>query len=294
MTTMTASYQNELTEWYGQLPPPVQELTAPLFEFVNDALEWVAGDPADLVRAASAYPAIAAGIADVVVQQRADRHQLGGTWEGDAHDAFQQKLAQFEQTLEAITDAVRVTPDILYAGAQACVDGADMIIDLVVMAIEIIITILVVNAALAIVTTGVSMAAGVADCLAYCAATAARIGAVVQKVGQVLAEMAASFRRIETTLKAIADALRELQIGLKAMDEAASSTRLLSTTGVAARLQFVAVDTTVSAVIEKTTGISVPGEIEAARRARDAGEEIVDISRDIDLAQTPEGGGGGG
>jgi hypothetical protein len=65
MATIAPSYQNELEQWHGQLPPPVQSLTSPLFGLVVDAPDWVAGDPDALVRAGSTYLS-AARIATVV------------------------------------------------------------------------------------------------------------------------------------------------------------------------------------------------------------------------------------
>jgi uncharacterized protein YukE len=285
---MTASYQNEFQQWCGQLPPPVQYLASPLLAYVNDALEWVAGHPDDLVSAAATYPVIAQGIADVVAQQRDERHRLGRSWDGDAHDAFQARLATFEEMLERIATAVRTTPEILYAGAQACRDGANMIIDLVVMTVELIIAYLAVNAALSVVTGGISIAAGAAEGLATCANSAAKIGTVVQKVGQVLTKMADVLRSIARHLQSARAMLEFLQRGLAELDEAASAERFLSKGWVLARSQFTVADRGMSLAIEKTTGVSVPGDTEAAKRGWDAGREIGNLSRDVDRALNPD------
>ncbi|HEY0487083.1 MAG TPA: WXG100 family type VII secretion target [Mycobacteriales bacterium] len=294
MTTMAPSYQNELEQWYGELPPPVQEMAAPLYDFVQQALGWVAGDPGDLVRAGTVYPDIAQGIANVVAQQRADRQRLGSSWQGQAQDNFQERLAGFEHTLESLADAVRATPEILAAAAQACVDGANMIIDIVVMVVEAIIATFIANAALAVVTAGVSIAAGAAQALAECAVGAARIGAVVQKVGEVLLEIERALKTIGATLKKVAEFLRALQEELAALEKAADAERFLSGRWAVTKATSMAADATVDYAIHETTGVSVPGDVEAADHGAKAVDEIVNLSDDVRKVREADRGHAGG
>jgi uncharacterized protein YukE len=207
---------NKLESWYAGLPGIVQSTLHEPYQWMDNALRSVSGDPAALMAAGPHYLQYAQRVHQLAAEQLQDRAALNGRWEGDAYEAFSQSVTFVDQQLQQLEAALKGVPELLESGAQACVEGANMIIDIVTSLIMFAIGILVTNLALSVVTFGASIAAGVAEVLAEAAAGLARVAGVVEKVGAVLEKIANVLEKIATILAKIRDLLQRLG---KALDE---------------------------------------------------------------------------
>lgn len=212
-----AAYQNELESAFGQLPGWLQSPLRPIFEKFDEALQWVAGHPDDLLRAGQVYVQMGQHIQQLTEQQRQDRAKLAGAWEGDSYEAFTGKMQEIEQQLTTLSQATSKTQEVLQAAAKACVEGANMIIEIVVALIMWLISTIVVNAALSVLTFGLSLAAEVAEAIAGAISSLARVLSCIEKVAQVLTKIAEVLKKIANIIKQIVQLLKKLEGLLKAL-----------------------------------------------------------------------------
>jgi WXG100 family type VII secretion target len=222
-----AAYQNELESAFGQLPGWLQSPLRPIFDKFDEGLQWVAGDPDDLLRAGQVYVQLGRQIQQLTEQQRQDRAKLAGAWAGDSYEAFTGKMQQIEQQLTTLSQATTKTQEVLQAAAQACVEGANMIIEIVVALIMWLVSTIVVNAALSVLTFGLSLAAEVAEAVAGALSSLARVLSCIEKVAQVLEKIAQVLKKIAKIIKEIVQLLKDLEGLLKELKDWSKAPKLL-------------------------------------------------------------------
>lgn len=213
---MSEEAANKLESWYAGLPGIVQSTLHEPYQWIDDALRKVAGDPQALVDAAPHYLAYAQQVSRLAAAQLQDKAALNGHWEGEAFEAFSQSVTFIDQQLQQLEQSLENVPELLESGAQACVEGANMIIDLVTSLVMFAIGALITNLALSILTFGASLAAAVVEVMAEAAVTLARVAGVIEKVGAVLTKIANVLEKIAKILAKIRDLLQKLS---KALDE---------------------------------------------------------------------------
>ena len=221
-----AAYQNELESAFGQLPGWLQSPLRPIFEKFDEGLQWVAGNPDDLLRAGQVYVQLGQQIQQLTEQQRQDRAKLAGAWEGDSYEAFTAKMGEIEQGLTTLSQATTKTQEVLQAAAQACVEGANMIIEIITALIMWLIGTIVVNAALAVFTFGLSLAAEVAEAIAGALASLARVMSVIEKVAKVLEKIAQVIKKIAEIIQKIVRLLEKLEKLLKKLKDWSKKAKL--------------------------------------------------------------------
>lgn len=212
--TAAATYSNELELMFNRLPSWLQDPLREPFKVIDGLLLDIAGQPEELMQAASKYAALGTQINQLAQQQRTDRGQLSGQWEGEAYTAFSTLMPEVESEIEALGNAVAGTQRVLAAAAQACTDGANTICEIVEALVSWLLTSLVFNAIFAIVSFGASLAAEVAEALGGALVAlknafevAERVSSVIEKVGQTL-------EKLEQALKTTSEALSAMLHGL--------------------------------------------------------------------------------
>jgi uncharacterized protein YukE len=215
-----AAPTNELEHAFASFPGWLQAPLRPIFDKMNEGLEWVAGEPQLLVSAGDLYVQLGQRIHDQAQQQLTDRNALNGHWKGPAYDAFQARMADVEAKIAKLADATTRTKEVLQAAAQTAVDSANMIIDLIVSVLALLLAETAINLALSVITFGASLAAEVAEAIAEMMATLARIMRVVEKVAQVLEKLVTLFEKLATIFRTIETELKSLRLLLDMLKSA--------------------------------------------------------------------------
>jgi uncharacterized protein YukE len=209
--TSTAEYQNKLEQTFGKLPGPVQSALRPAYQPVDDAIQWVCGDPDTLLAAGQKYIAIGKDVEQTATRIQQEVQALEAHWSDDVGHAFQNKVKNTSQALTGAATALSDTEKILTAGAKAAVDAANTICDIVVSVVEFIIADFVVSAALSVLTFGASVAAGIVAAIADWAEATFEVSRVVESIVEIL-------RSIEEVLKVLEEVfkvLKEIFLALK-------------------------------------------------------------------------------
>lgn len=211
---MTAvEYQNKLESAFASLPGPLQSVLRPAFDPVDEALQWVCGDPDALLSAGQKYVSLGTEVTQSAERVRQDAAALRSSWTDNGGVAFQNKVRNTSQALQGGGSALQDTNKILTAGAHAAVDAANTICDIVVSVVEFIIADYVVAAALSAITFGASLAAATVGAIADMAQGAAQVSRVVAAIVKVLRAIEKVLKEIKAlfaTLKEIFLLLREL------------------------------------------------------------------------------------
>lgn len=222
---MSEQAANKLESMFNGLPGILQSALHEPFTWMNNGLKSVAGDPQALLAAAPQYVAIATSVNQIAQAQIADADGLGGSWHGDAYQAFRDFVGLIDDQLHQLSDALLKVPELLSSGADACVEGANMIIDLVTSLLMFAISMAVVNLALAIFTFGLSAAAWVVEVVAAAARTAGQVASVITKVSQVLMKIAEVLSKLARILEKIVVQLKRLQQALSKAKAAAKAAK---------------------------------------------------------------------
>jgi WXG100 family type VII secretion target len=212
--TAATTYSNQLELMFNRLPSWLQDPLREPFKVIDGLLLDIAGQPEELMQAATKYAALGAQIGQLATQQRTDRGQLSGQWEGEAYTAFSTLMPEVESQIETLGNAVAGTQQVLAAAAQACTDGANTICEIVEALVSWLLTSLVFNAIFAVISLGASLAAEVAEAMSGVLVAlknafevAERVSAVIEKVGQTL-------EKLEKTLQTVSEALSAMLHGL--------------------------------------------------------------------------------
>jgi uncharacterized protein YukE len=206
--TTAVDYHNDLERLFSRLPGWLQSPLSGVYHELDRLLQDVAGNPEELIQASEKYPALAAQIKQLALQQRSDRTSLlTGEWKGQAYDAFSRLMPEVEAQIELLATSVGDTKEVLTSAAQACLDGANAICEIVDALITWIVSTVIANLLLAVFSFGLSLAAEVAeamggalDALTQAWQVSERVASVIEKVGQVLENIEKTMLQIEKVL----------------------------------------------------------------------------------------------
>ncbi|MFI5938261.1 WXG100 family type VII secretion target [Actinoplanes sp. NPDC051494] len=249
---MSAATANKLESWFYGLPQLVQEVLQEPFEWSNDALKAVAGDPDAMMAAIPEYQRLATRVQALGTAQVTDRNTLAASWSDDAFLAFSARVDDIDQQIKDLVSGIEQLPDLLKAGADACVEGANMIIDIITSLIMLALSTIAVNVALSIVTLGTSLAAGVAMIMAEVSVATARVLRVIERVAAVLKKIEAVFRKIQQILEKIVGYLRKIEAMLKKLKDASKAAQ--GTEKWVAKAKFAGANAAVSKTIDIGSG----------------------------------------
>lgn len=216
--TGASAYQNELQSFWSGLPAEVRDVFDFVYDPVNDAIEWVCGDPDDLMSGAAVYTQVGPMITSLSEELVSARQAVDGQWEGPDHDAFVVRVTELEESLTALGEAISCTTDILEAASEAAVESADAIISIIKMVIAFALSSLVLSLALSVLTLGASMVAWAAAQVAQAALALSRVAmittrmaAFLQRIASLLMRIKDLFLRIKQILQFLADLVKTLR-----------------------------------------------------------------------------------
>lgn len=290
---MTASQANELEAWFATLPSPVPDVLHEPYTWFDEALRMIAGDPQALVDAGVTYAALGQQVTALATQDRTDVAALAGLWQGEAYDAFAARMAALESELDTIAAQLAAMPEVLGAGATACVEGANLIVELVVALVVAVVSTFLLDLALAAITFGASMAAWAAETLAEAAVGLARAAQVVEKVAAVLVKVAEVLERVAVVLQRVATVVKEQREVLAAV-EAASKGWWRGGPALGARAEFAALKWVLGKEVWAATGgaVSIPGILGPLRATGNDGVDAYGAASDaVEAADRARSGG---
>lgn len=285
--TTGADYQNELQSFWSGLPSEIQSVFSFVYDPINDAMEWVCGDPDDLMRGAAVYTEVGPLITALSDDLATARQSVQGQWEGPDYDAFLVRVTELEETLLTLGEAVGSTTEILEAASEAAMESADAIISIIKMVIAIALSSLVLSLALSVLTLGASMVAWAAGQVANAAMALSRVAmittrmaAFLQRIATLLMRIKDLFLRIKQILQFLADLVKVLRGMSKGKDIFGGSL------GWGERLVYMGVHGGVNAAgsipINALPGVQLPGllgeAINAGQNAHDAHESADDAT----------------
>lgn len=283
--TGASGYQNELQTFWGGLPAEVQNVFGFVYDPVNDALEWVCGDPDDLMSGAAVYTEIGPLVASLSDELASARQSVAGRWEGPDHDAFVIRVTELEDSLTSLGEAISATTDILEAASEAAVESADAIISIIKMVIAFALSSLVLSLALSVLTFGASMVAWAAGqvanaamALSRVAMVTSRMAAFLQRIANLFVRIKDLFLRIKQIMQFLADlvaALRGLSKGKDIFGGAMGWSERLIWMGAHGGVNFAG-----SIPLNQIPGVQLPGllgeGLNAAQNAHDAHQSAQD------------------
>lgn len=215
--TSGATYQNDLQAYWNGLPAEVQSVFGFIYKPINDALEWVCGDPDDLMRGAAVYTEVGPLVSSLADDLGSAARSVQGSWEGPDFDAFQSRMVELEETLRTLGEAISSTTEILEAASEAAVESANAILSIIKMVIAIALSSLVLSLALSVVTFGASMVAWAAGQVANAAVALSRVAVITTRMAAFLQRIAALFMRIKDLFLRIKQVLEFLSALVKTL-----------------------------------------------------------------------------
>jgi uncharacterized protein YukE len=248
----TVEVNNKIETFLNGCPGPIQGIIRPLLTPFLEAIDWVAGDPDDLIRAADAWEKAATDIRAIVSDEASARQTVTGVWQGPAADKFNGRLTEIEEQVEQLAQNVQDTSGMLVEAAKGCVDSANLIIDLVIDLIMMLVTDLLVSLALSVVSFGASLAAGAAAAAAKAAATLGKVFKIVKKLADLL-------MKLSQLLRKLAEAAKAYKQGLKAIKALKKAAGTFSKEGIALGVAKSIYTAPVRIPLGKVLGESVPG-----------------------------------
>lgn len=282
-----ADYQNDLQAYWSSLPSEIQSVFGFVYNPVNDALEWVCGDPDDLMTGAAIYSEVGPLVTALSHELATARQAVAGQWQGPDYDAFVLRVTDLEESLLTLGEAVTSTTEILEAASEAAVESADAILSLIKMAIAIALSSLVLSLALSVLTFGASMLAWAAGQVANAALTLSRVAMVTSRMAAFLQRIAALFVRIKDLFLRIKKILEFLADLVKLLRGLSKGTDLFGgSMGWGERLVWMSVHGGVNAAgslpINQLPGVQLPGllgeMVNAGQSVHDADEAADDAT----------------
>jgi WXG100 family type VII secretion target len=208
----TVEVNNKIEVFLNGCPGPIQGIIRPLLNPLLEAIDWVAGDPDDLIRAADVWEKAAGEVRSVLGDQTSNRQTLTGLWQGPASTQFGTKMDEIEKAIEAIAQNVQDTSGLLVEAAKGCVDTANLIIDLIIDLIMMLVADLLVSLALSVVSFGASMIAGAAKAGADAAMASTRVVRLMTKLAELLNKLASIMRKLADAAKTYKEVLKALKL----------------------------------------------------------------------------------
>lgn len=216
MAQSADDYTNLLEQQFSRLPGFIQAVLRDPFNWVDDFVRDVAGQPAELVNAGTGYAALGKQIDAIGTAQEQDRASiLGPAWSGPAYNAFSAQMAQIEQRISTLGQASAQTQPLLDSAAKACAQSADIIVEIIEGFVSWVLQDLIVSTVLAFFSFGASEAAGAAIAVARFADVCDEIGGIGRQLATVLEKIAELLADLSKICKAIATFLTDLQKSLK-------------------------------------------------------------------------------
>lgn len=216
MAQSADEYTNLLEQQFHRLPGFVQVVLRDPFNWVDDVVRDIAGQPAELVQAGQGYTALGRHIGSIGTGQSSDRAAiLSHAWEGAAYDAFSAQMAAVEQRISTLGQAAAQAQPLLDAAAKACTQSADIIVELVEGFVSFALQDLIVSGALSLVSFGASAAAGAAAAVAKFADVCTEIGGIAEKLTTLLEKIAMLLEKIAALCEKASTFLKDLQKALK-------------------------------------------------------------------------------
>ncbi|GAA1313282.1 WXG100 family type VII secretion target [Saccharothrix xinjiangensis] len=207
----TVEVNNKIETFLNGCPGPVQGVIRPLLTPFLEAIDWVAGDPDDLIRAADAWEKAATDIRAIVSDEASARQAVTGVWQGPAADSFNSKLSEIEEQVDQLAQNVQDTSGMLVEAAKGCVDAANLIIDLVIDLIMLLVSDLLVSLSLSVISFGASLAAGAAAAAAKAAITLGKVMKIVKKLADLLMKLSKLLRKLADGAKKYKKGLQEIK-----------------------------------------------------------------------------------
>lgn len=283
-----AQYQNELQAYWSSLPGEIQSVFDFVYNPVNDALEWVCGDPDDLMQGAAVYTEVGPLVTALSGELTTARQAVAGQWQGPDYDAFVVRVTDLEEALLTLGEAVSSTTEILEAASEAAVESADVILSLIKMAIAIALSSLVLSLALSVLTFGASMLAWAAGQVANAAMTLSRVAIVTSRMAAFLQRISALFMRIKDLFLRIKQILQFLADLVKLLRGFSKGKDIFGgSMGWGERLVWMSVHGGVNAAgslpINQIPGVQLPGllgEIASAADSADNADQAADDATD--------------
>jgi uncharacterized protein YukE len=211
-----ADYSNLLEQQFHRLPGFLQGLLRDPFNWIDDVVRDIAGQPEELLNAGAGYAALGRQISQLGAEQYQDRTAiLAKAWQGQAYEAFSAQMTGIEQRIETLATATAQTQPLLEAAAQACTQSADVIVEIVEGTISFIIQDAVISGLASLFTFGAAAAAGAAAAVAEFATACDEVGGVVARLAALLEKVAALLAKIDEICTEAALYLKKLQVALK-------------------------------------------------------------------------------
>lgn len=269
----TVEVNNKIETFLNGCPGPVQGIIRPLLTPFLEAIDWVAGDPDDLIRAADAWDKAATDIRAIVSDEAGARQAVSGVWRGPAADSFNGRLAEVEDQVTQLAQNVQDTSGMLVEAAKGCVESANLIIDLVIDLIMMLVSDLLVSLAASVVSFGASLAAGAAAAAAKAAATLGKVFKIVQKLADLL-------MRLSQLLRRLSEAAKAYKAGLKAIKAAKKAAGTFSKEGIMLGVAKSVYTAPVRIPLGEAIGEPIPGG--PAGAAVNAGKDVYDYATNDD------------
>ncbi|WP_162907970.1 WXG100 family type VII secretion target [Allorhizocola rhizosphaerae] len=174
---------------------------------LSDALDWLAGDPAQITAHAQTWRNVAHGIQGTVDELAGATTQNLAVWQGSAADAYRSWTAEQHQAITSLAKAAEAMAAIT-EGAAALVAAVRM---LVRDAIATVVSRLIVYAAEELFTLGAATPMVAKQATALVAAWAA-------KIARWLKALLASFRRLKPVFDRLGEIIRDLKENLNRLN----------------------------------------------------------------------------
>ncbi len=207
----TVEVDNKIETFLNGCPGPIQGIIRPLVNPLLECIDWVAGDPDDLIRAADVWDRAAAEVRAIADEQGTSRATVNGVWQGPANEKFNGRLTEVEEAIRKIAQNVQDTSGLLVQAAKGCVDAANLIIDLIIDLIMMLVADLLVSLALSAISFGASLAAGAAKAAGEAAMTATRVTKVMTKLGELLKKLSDLLKRLADAAKLYKEVINALK-----------------------------------------------------------------------------------
>lgn len=221
----------ELENWISGMPGPVADFFSWALTPLRELLEYVSGDPDDLIRAAQVWADAAEQVRQYSSEHKSDGEKLLQTWKDDAAEAFKGMQDQLEKAGQSLAQGMDNVKELLVTAANGAVEAFNLILDLIIDVVLFILTDFIISAALSVISFGASIAAWIAKSLAGLARAGAKIASILQKVANFL-------MKIAKFLQQIAKLAKEYKAMLKAMKTAKKATSIKTMEGIGARIEY--------------------------------------------------------
>lgn len=189
------SAAERIEEWLGPAGA-AYGIIRPMVDFLANPLDSVTGDPDQLRSKAEAWRSAASDLEGYAETEASARQTVMSHWEGEAAAAFNNELAQVNQSITEMISHFEGTAELLENAAQGVQEAQEMVEDIVrELIVWLIVTILTALAA-SWFTLGASMAAASAAGALEAAAAGTRAAAVVARLVSILTRISQILLRI--------------------------------------------------------------------------------------------------